>query len=79
MNGNNNGAILCAYCKWNVTNIDITKLNSKCPRCRSGLFTKDNIPYGIEAQTAPRFRDAFTPPDLQRGNVLMPNDPNIPK
>jgi len=73
-----NNDILCAYCKWNVTNIDMVKLHFKCPRCSAGIFTRNKIPYGIETHAAPRDRDAFIPPDRQRGNVLMPNDRNIP-
>jgi len=75
---NGNNTIKCSYCKWDVTGIDISKMNNKCPRCRSGLFTENRIPNGAQGTAAPRFRDATTPPGRQRGNVLMPNDPNIP-
>jgi hypothetical protein len=68
----------CEYCKFDVSGIDMAKLGNRCPRCRAGRFTQDSIPLGIETHAAPRDKDASVPPDLQRGNLLMPSDPSIP-
>lgn len=58
----------CHNCLFDVTNIEMSKLNNKCPRCGSGMFNNPNRePREIEEDVPNTGGNA---PDV-RGKPLM--------
>ena len=41
-------SVLCNNCRWNATNVELSKLNNKCPRCGSGMFNRTELETEID-------------------------------